>query len=242
MFSSNPMEILGSLGAVSIVVLIILLLFSVLSWGIIVYKLRMFRSSDREEEQFLQVFERSQLNPKEFENLKKIGHSLSLSPSGAVFVAVTNKVDQQSGLFRNRDLLERSREGRYPNRQYLEKVVQYIIHGQISQQESYLPFLATTGNITPFIGLFGTVIGIMNAFREIGEQGSSSIAAVAPGVAEALVATAAGLFAAIPAVIAYNYFLTRIRKSSYRVEAFSIEFLNALDEIASDIKEAEVVR
>jgi biopolymer transport protein TolQ len=155
---------------------------------------------------------------------------------------VTNKVDQQSGVFGNRDLLERSREGRFPNRQYLEKVVQYIIHGQISQQESYLPFLATTGNITPFIGLFGTVIGIMNAFREIGEQGSSSIAAVAPGVAEALVATAAGLFAAIPAVIAYNYFLTKIRKSSYRVEAFSIEFLNALDEIASDIKEAEVVR
>lgn len=242
MFSSNPMEILGSLGAVSIVVLLILLLFSVLSWGIIVYKLRMFRLSDREEEQFLQVFERSQWNPKEFENLKKIGHSFSLSPSGVVFVGVTNKVDQQSGLFRNRDLLERSREGRYPNRQYLEKVVQYIIHGQISQQESYLPFLATTGNITPFIGLFGTVIGIMNAFQEIGEQGSSSIAAVAPGVAEALVATAAGLFAAIPAVIAYNYFLTKIRKSSYRVEAFSIEFLNALDEIASDIKEAEVVR
>ena len=216
--------------------------FSVSSWGIIVYKWRMFRSSDREEAQFLQAFERSQLNPKGFENLKKVGNSLFLSPSGAVFVAVTNKVDQQGDLFRNRDLLERPRESRLPNRQYLEKVVQYIIQGQISQQESYLPFLATTGNITPFIGLFGTVIGIMNAFREIGEQGSSSIAAVAPGVAEALVATAAGLFAAIPAVIAYNYFLTKIRKSSYRVEAFSIEFLNALDEIASDIKEAEVVR
>lgn len=242
MFSSNPMEILGSLGAVSIVVLLILLLFSVLSWGIIVYKLRMFRLSDREEAQFLQAFERSQFNLKEFEKLKKVGNSLFLSPSGAVFVGVTNKVDQQSDLFRNRDLLERPREGRWPNRQYLDKVVQYIIHGQISQQESYLPFLATTGNITPFIGLFGTVIGIMNAFREIGEQGSSSIAAVAPGVAEALVATAAGLFAAIPAVIAYNYFLTKIRKSSYRVEAFSIEFLNALDEIASDLKEAEVVR
>jgi biopolymer transport protein TolQ len=82
----------------------------------------------------------------------------------------------------------------------------------------------------------------MNAFGKIGAQGSASIAAVAPGVAEALVATAAGLFAAIPAVVAYNYFLTKIRKSVYRVEAFSIEFLNALDELASEEKEAEVVR
>lgn len=242
MFSGNPIEMLGSLGAVSIFVLLILLVFSVSSWGIIVYKWRMFRSSDREEAQFLQAFERSQFNPKGFENLKKVGNSLFLSPSGVVFVAVTNKVDQQTDLFRNRDLLERSREGRWPNRQYLEKVVQYIIQGQISQQESYLPFLATTGNISPFIGLFGTVVGVMNAFGKIGEQGSASIAVVAPGVAEALVATAAGLFAAIPAVIAYNYFLTKIRKSAHRVEAFSIEFLNALDELASDAKEAKVVR
>ena len=242
MFSSNPMEMLGSLGAVSIVVLLILLVFSVSSWGIIVYKWRMFRATNCEEAQFLQAFERSRLSSKEFEKLKNTGDSLSLSPSGAVFVGVTNKVDQQSDLFRNRNITERPREGRWPNRQYLEKVVQYIIQGQINQQESYLPFLATTGNITPFIGLFGTVVGVMNAFGKIGEQGSASIAVVAPGVAEALVATAAGLFAAIPAVIAYNYFLTKIRKSAYRVEAFSIEFLNALDELASEVKEAEVVR
>ncbi len=242
MFSSNPFEILGSLGTVSIFVLLILLLFSVFSWGIIVYKWRMFQAADREEKLFLQAFERSDLNAKEFENLKKAGTSLSLSPSGAVFIAVASKVDQQRDIFRNRDILERSSESRWPNRQYLEKVVQYIVQGQISQQESYLPFLATTGNISPFIGLFGTVVGVMNAFGEIGDQGSASIAVVAPGVAEALVATAAGLFAAIPAVVAYNYFLTKIRKSAYRVEAFSIEFLNALDELASEIKEAEVVR
>ena len=86
----------------------------------------------------------------------------------------------------------------------------------------------TTGNITPFIGLLGTVVGIINAFTEIGRQGTASLAAVAPGVAEALVATAAGLFTAIPAVIAYNYFLTRIRNSAFHMEAFSIELLNAL--------------
>ena len=102
------------------------------------------------------------------------------------------------------------------------------MQGQISRQEAYLPFLATTGNITPFIGLLGTVLGIIDAFREIGKMGTASIAAVAPGVAEALVATAAGLLTAIPAVIAYNYFLTRIRKSVFRAESFSIEFMNAL--------------
>lgn len=242
MFSSSPLEILGSLGTVSIVVLLILLLFSVFSWGIIIYKIRMFRSANREEEQFLHAYERSRLSAKDLERLKKTGESLSLSPSGAVFVAVTNKVDRQSDILRNRDLLEETQAGRYPNRHYLEKFVQYIIQGQISDLERYLPFLATTGNISPFIGLFGTVVGVMNAFGKIGAQGSASIAAVAPGVAEALVATAAGLFAAIPAVVAYNYFLTKIRKNVYRVEAFSIEFLNALDELASEEKEAEVVR
>ena len=102
------------------------------------------------------------------------------------------------------------------------------MQGQISRQESYLPFLATTGNITPFIGLLGTVLGIIDAFQEIGKMGTASIAAVAPGVAEALVATAAGLLTAIPAVIAYNYFLTRIRRSVFRAESFGIEFMNAL--------------
>ncbi len=239
MFSSNPMEMLGSLGAVSIFVLFILLVFSVSSWGIIIYKWRTFNATEQEEEQFLQSFERSQFSAEKFEHLKKIGTSLPLSPSGSVYVGVAQKVDR---LFRAHDLIEGNRGRRWPDRQYLEKVVQYIVQGKINQQESYLPFLATTGNITPFIGLFGTVVGVINAFSEIGEQGSASIAAVAPGVSEALVATAAGLFAAIPAVVAYNYFLTKIRKSAYRVEAFSIEFLNGLDELASEVNEAEVVR
>ncbi|MBI5777036.1 MAG: MotA/TolQ/ExbB proton channel family protein [Nitrospirae bacterium] len=121
-----------------------------------------------------------------------------------------------------------SEEPPAPDRQYLDRVVGHVMQGQISRQEAYLPFLATTGNITPFIGLLGTVLGIIDAFQQIGKMGTASIAAVAPGVAEALVATAAGLLTAIPAVIAYNYFLTRIRKSVFRAESFSIEFMNAL--------------
>ena len=241
MFASNPVEMLASLGAVSLVVLLVLLLFSVASWGIIVYKWRMFQATEREEE-FLQAYERTQLNAKEMGRLKNAVNSLPGSPSGAVYVGLVNKIDQHRDLFGGQGLIEPPRERRWPQRHYLEKVVQYIVQGQISYQERYLPFLATTGNITPFIGLFGTVVGVINAFQEIGEQGTASIAAVAPGVSEALVATAAGLFAAIPAVVAYNYFLTKIRKSAYRVEAFSIEFLNTLDELATDVNEAEVVR
>lgn len=112
--------------------------------------------------------------------------------------------------------------------QYMDKTVSYLVQNQVSHLESYLPVLATTGNITPFIGLLGTVLGIIDSFREIGLQGTASIAAVAPGVSEALVATAAGLFTAIPAVIFYNYFLTRIRKTVFRIESFTVEAMRSL--------------
>jgi biopolymer transport protein TolQ len=116
-----------------------------------------------------------------------------------------------------------------PTQHYVERVLGHATQEQITRNEAYLPFLATTGNITPFIGLLGTVLGIIDAFREIGVQGTASIAAVAPGVAEALVATAAGLFAAIPAVVAYNYFLGRVRKQASRMERFGIDWMNALE-------------
>ncbi|MEK7304779.1 MAG: MotA/TolQ/ExbB proton channel family protein, partial [Nitrospirota bacterium] len=105
---------------------------------------------------------------------------------------------------------------------------QHIAQGQLSHLESYLPFLATTGNISPFVGLLGTVMGIIDSFREIGSQGTASIAAVAPGVSEALVATAAGLFTAIPAVIAYNYFLSRIRGTAFRMDTVTVELLTLM--------------
>ncbi|MCW5797547.1 MAG: MotA/TolQ/ExbB proton channel family protein [Nitrospira sp.] len=112
--------------------------------------------------------------------------------------------------------------------QYMDKTVSYLVQNQVSHLEAYLPVLATTGNITPFIGLLGTVLGIIDSFREIGMQGTASIAAVAPGVSEALVATAAGLFTAIPAVIFYNYYLTRIRKTVFRIESFTVEAMRSL--------------
>jgi biopolymer transport protein TolQ len=118
----------------------------------------------------------------------------------------------------------------------VERAASHLAQSQLSRLESYLPFLATTGNITPFIGLLGTVMGIIDAFREIGTQGTASISAVAPGVAEALVATAAGLFTAIPAVIGYNYFLTRIRSTAFRLDSVTIELLSSLSTAVSKAK------
>ena len=235
---ANPSELLGSLGLLSIVILMILSIFSVVSWGIIVNKIRQFRKINQEEAQFLQLYE---INPVDQKPLRNQAKNYILSPSSMVYLGVTDRLPSSSDLFTSEHEMETQGAVQRPNRQYLEKVAQYIIQNQINHQEAYLPFLATTGNLTPFIGLLGTVLGIINAFGEIGIQGSASIAAVAPGVSEALVATAAGLFAAIPAVMAYNFFLSRIRKMSFRVEAFTIEFLNTIEE-SEKAFEVEVVR
>ncbi|TLY34050.1 MAG: hypothetical protein E6K57_02235 [Nitrospirae bacterium] len=120
-------------------------------------------------------------------------------------------------------------EAGLPTQRYVEQVLAHAMQEQITRTEAELPFLATTGNVTPFIGLLGTVLGIIDAFREIGVQGTASIAAVAPGVAEALVATAAGLFTAIPAVIAYNYYLARVRRLAFQMDRFAIDLTNALE-------------
>jgi biopolymer transport protein TolQ len=236
---ANPSELLGSLGLLSIVILMILSIFSVVSWGIIVNKFRQFRKINQEEAQFLQLYE---INPVDQKPLRNQAKNYSLSPSSIVYLGVTDRLPSSSDLFTAEQEMETQGAVQRPNRQYLEKVAQYIIQNQINHQEAYLPFLATTGNLTPFIGLLGTVLGIINAFGEIGIQGSASIAAVAPGVSEALVATAAGLFAAIPAVMGYNFFLSRIRKMSFRVEAFTIEFLNTIEESDKAFEEVEVAR
>ena len=230
MFSTDPLELFGSLGTISIIVLFILLVFSVFSWGIILYKWRMFRLIKREEREFLQAYqEEDALSEKELHLLQHVAAELPHSPSGSVLLEVLNRMGHLTDHNVGDVAVAARKTGPWPDRQYLEKVVQYLIQQQIARQEVYLPFLATTGNITPFIGLFGTVIGVINAFQQIGIEGTASIASVAPGLSEALLATAAGLFAAIPAVIGYNYYLAQIRKTIFGVEAFSIEFLNALD-------------
>lgn len=218
MFQTSPIGLLGSLGVVSKVVLLLLFCFSVISWAIILYKWAVFRSADAEDHRFMAVLSKA----KDVDEVARHAHRTTGSPCAKIFHGVVDRL---------------GREGREPyegggaptfDRHVMERTASHIAQGQIAKLESFLPFLATTGNISPFVGLLGTVMGIIDSFREIGTQGTASIAAVAPGVSEALIATAAGLFAAIPAVIAYNYFLTRIRRTAFRMDSVTVELLAML--------------
>ena len=185
-------------------VLILLLFFSVFSWAIIFYKFRLLSKVEEESREFYQVF----LKSKQWDTLYQSTKKLVISPLPTLFRAAYSIEDE--GFDEIRSTLNR------------------IESMETDRLERYLTFLATTGSITPFIGLFGTVWGIMNSFMGIGRVGAASLAVVAPGIAEALIATAAGLAAAIPAVIAYNYFLSRTRKSVILTENFSRELINHL--------------
>jgi biopolymer transport protein TolQ len=215
MFQFGVTGLLGSLGTVSKVVLLLLLVFSVVSWAIIFFKWRAFATADRMDKQFMTLLSKA----KDLDDLCRQVRRMEFSPAAVVFEGVMDRV---AGL--------RGQDGAAgpADRQIVERTASHLSHSQLARLESYLPFLATTGNITPFVGLLGTVMGIIDAFREIGTQGTASIAAVAPGVAEALIATAAGLFTAIPAVIAYNYFLSRIRRTAFRLDTVTIELMTSL--------------
>ncbi|HSA60900.1 MAG TPA: MotA/TolQ/ExbB proton channel family protein [Nitrospiraceae bacterium] len=222
MFQSGPMGLIGSLGVVSKVVLLLLFCFSVISWAIILYKWAVFRAADAEDRRFMAVLSKA----KDVDEVTRHAHRTTGSPCAKIFHGVIDRVGRASG--ENRDSHEGNAGAPGFDRHVMERTAAHIAQGQIARLESFLPFLATTGNISPFVGLLGTVMGIIDSFREIGTQGTASISAVAPGVSEALIATAAGLFAAIPAVIAYNYFLTRIRRTAFRMDSVVVDLLAML--------------
>ena len=226
LFRSGLFGLLSSLSLVSKVVLVVLLGFSIFSWALILYKWRFFRDQEAADERFLRAFEKVHDPLEAFRRVDR--HRSSGVASVYAEVAKCYQV-LGNGAIKGREIAPAGDDtDRIPTQYYVERILGHAIQEQISRNETYLPFLATTGNITPFIGLLGTVLGIIDAFREIGVQGTASISAVAPGVAEALVATAAGLFAAIPAVIAYNYFLGRVRRQASRMERFGIDWVNVL--------------
>lgn len=214
MFQAGPLAIIASLGGISKVVLAVLLGFSIISWAIIFHKWATFRAVDLKDRRFMAVL----LRARDVEEVTRNLPQAAGSPCAKIFHSVVQRLDQ---------IPTTSDDGGSTvfDRHVMERTAAHLAQGQISKLESYLPFLATTGNICPFVGLLGTVLGIIDAFREIGTQGTASIAAVAPGVSEALLATAAGLFAAIPAVIAYNYFLTRIRRIALQMDSVVVELL-----------------
>jgi biopolymer transport protein TolQ len=224
MFQIGLTGLVGSLGAVSKIVLLLLFVFSVVSWAIIFSKWRAFRSADRGDRHFMSLLAKS----RDLNELYRQARHLEASPAAIVFEGVMDRLVGLRG--------EEHDGAGSIDRHMVERTAAHLSQSQLSRMESSLPFLATTGNITPFVGLLGTVMGIIDAFREIGTQGTASIAAVAPGVAEALIATAAGLFTAIPAVIAYNYFLTRIRRTAFRLDTVTIELLGAVPASVSKAK------
>lgn len=191
-------DLIKQTGIVAKSVLAILLFFSVFSWAIIFYKWKIFKNIRKENQKFFDAFLVSNGAKELFSSAKRF----ELSPLASLYRGVFSEV-----------------YGKNPSN--LEAIVRRYSSEEANKVESYLGFLATTGSTTPFIGLFGTVWGIMDAFRSIGIKGSASISTVAPGIAEALITTAAGLFAAIPAVIAYNYFTSQANKIINEVQDFS---------------------
>jgi len=191
-------DLIKQTGFMARLVLLMLFFFSVFSWAIIFYKWKVFKNMKKENEKFFDAF----IESNGAKELFSVAKRFELSPLASIYRGVFSEVYGK-------------------NSSNLDAIVKKFSSNEISRVEGYLGFLATTGSTTPFIGLFGTVWGIMDAFRNIGVKGSASIATVAPGIAEALITTAAGLFAAIPAVIAYNHFTSQANKIIEEVEDFS---------------------
>ncbi len=200
-------------GWVGRIVLLILIGFSVYSWAMIYRKYGILKRAHRQTEDFLKTFRSMDAFPES----KAMSEMFPASPLGPVYQA---GLDELASQFRT---AKPGSEG-IPHPEAITVAMQVSAETEVRKLEEWMSFLATTGSVTPFIGLFGTVWGVMNAFVGLGEEGGTTIRAVAPGIAEALVATAAGLFAAIPAVIAYNHFLHDIRGFVTRVDNFMLEF------------------
>ena len=214
-------------GPMGQMVMLTLLLFSLASWSIIFMKTRMFKKAIRETDDFLEAFWSS----KTLNDANDAAEAHPLSPEAAVFQAGFSEL-QKINKIRSRE--ESSTENEPLEMQLatmdnLKRSIRKAESQEVADLGRSLSFLATTGSATPFIGLFGTVWGIMSSFHDIGMRGSASLAVVAPGISEALVATAAGLAVAIPAVIAYNYFANQLGDIENEMHNFSTDFLNLVE-------------
>jgi biopolymer transport protein TolQ len=207
-------------GIVVRLVLILLTLFSVVSWAIILFKLFQIHRANSESVRFMEMFWKAT----RFDAIAAQVDRFANSPLTVLFnegYGELKKVVEGSGKSDGSALS--TDLGGVEN---VSRALRRATNSEITRLERYLTFLATTGSTSPFIGLFGTVWGIMTAFEGIGKTGSASLAVVAPGIAEALIATAIGLVAAIPAVMAYNHFQHKIRVLINEMDSFSTEFLN----------------
>jgi len=208
-------------------VLLILLIFSATSWGIVLYKTWQLQRARRQTSSFLEIFRRSS----KFSEVQAVCRNLADSPLVGIFQAGYAELTAQ---LKSAPGAAPAVEGRpataaaRPTLKSMEALDRALLRAagtEVSRLEKRLTFLATTASVAPFIGLFGTVWGIMTAFQGIAGSGSTSLAVVAPGIADALIATAVGLFAAIPAVYFYNHFADQVKQFATAMDDFSMEFL-----------------
>ena len=218
--TSSLVTFFADAGVMALSIFGLLVLMSLISWGIMLNKSFQLRRADRHTRDFLEIFHAS----KRFSEVQAATSRLFASPLVGLFHAGYLEVDSQV-----KTRVERgTSDGSYKIRSIegIERSLKRAIGDELRVLAKGTPFLATTASAAPFIGLLGTVWGIMVAFNEIASSGSTSIVAVAPGIAEALINTAAGLAAAIPALIGYNYYRGRLREMARQMEDFSLEFLN----------------
>jgi biopolymer transport protein TolQ len=204
-------------GWVARVVLGMLLAFSLFSWALIFQKVAMFSRIKRQTLLYLRIFRANRTLP----DPRQMGGSGT--PLESVYSAGFHEIENQ--------VRAGNPHGKVTSLNAVTVAMQLAAGEEVRKVESYMPFLATTGSVTPFIGLFGTVWGVMDAFTGLGTAGAASLRAVAPGIAEALITTAAGLFTAVPAVIAYNHFLHNIRDLSARMDSFTLEVSAVVEKI-----------
>ena len=211
-------------------VLLLLLFFSVMSWTIIIIKWRYIRKAFRESARFTDYFWKS----RDLGSVYAKAKQLTGCPLARIFrvgYVELKRVGQfgRAASGEGGGEAEASMKGRISGGDNVKRALRRAINSETMRMTQMVPFLATTGNTTPFIGLFGTVWGIMGSFHGIGKLGSASLAVVAPGISEALIATAAGLGVAIPAVIAFNFFMQKIRVIESELISFSADFLNIIE-------------
>ena len=222
---SQVLDLLANTSYVSRVVLLILALFSVASWAVILYKLWTFKRAERQTAQFVDVFRRSS----KFSEVQSVCGSLVASPLVGLFQSGYAELTAQLRGHAPADAVNPQGAAGRPTLKSLTAVDRSLLRAsvvEVNKLERRLPLLATTASVAPFIGLFGTVWGIMTAFLSIGQTGSTRLGVVGTPSAEALIATAFGLAAAIPALVAYNHLSNRVRLFASEMDDFSMEFLN----------------
>jgi len=209
-------EMISNIGPIAMAVLLLLLVASLYSWTVILNKMSTFKKATQESRKFVRAFRKAT----RLQEIAAMTAEYKLSPLAQVFEEVYETYKRQTG-------------GSGPPRNLapLERSAQTAASEAISILERRMTWLATIASTSPFVGLFGTVVGIIDAFHGLGTAGAATLRAVAPGISEALITTAAGLFVAVPALIAYNQFQARIKVFASAVDDFARELLNSLEEI-----------